>query len=62
MTPEYVLTVFYRDDKEATSYTSRSLVNTKATAREECKWENCARVVVISDEGQIIFDQVGDFA
>ena len=62
MTPEYTLTVFYRDDKEATSYTSRSLVNTKATAREEVKWENCARVIIITDVDQIIFDQLGDFA
>ena len=60
--PEFVMTIFYRDEQTPVSVYSSSLVSIKSSAREEVKWENCARVMIISDEGQIIFDQIGDFA
>jgi len=59
--PEFVMNIFYRDDQKPVSIHSASLVSIKSSAREEVKWENCARVVIVTDEGQIIFDQVGDF-
>ena len=55
------MNIFYRDDQKPVSIHSASLVSIKSSAREEVKWENCARVVIVSDEGQIIFDQAGEF-
>lgn len=59
--PEYVMNIFYRDDQNPVSIHSTSLVSIKSSARTEVKWENTARVVIVSDEGQIIFDQAGEF-
>lgn len=57
----YRTRITYRDG--ASAHTDEHATEGAALrdAREECKWENCARVVVVDPNGQTVFDELGDF-